>query len=234
MIDRDFFASGRESLNRDHLSETPRKWTIGQSFSSGIPTNSPQRIITFTNTPQWPILAIGGYDAPEGLWDISQNQGYEWSPAAIAGSTGTGAGSSTFWIGRRTSPTPGKAYTMQGGAGSGTGFEECCLIEMPGLIGEVLWQGQTSGTSTTLTTPTPKQGYWVPGCIFLVTGRWRSGGASSFSITLTTKQEGSHVLVMMGNITIAWLYRYIPGSRPAATVVYARSVLAGLQAAIIR
>lgn len=232
MIDRAFFAAGRESLNRDHFQTGPRRITVGQRFESGIPTNSSSRTITFTNVPQWPILAIGGYDAPEGLWDISQNTGYGWSPQAISGSTGTGAGSSTFWFGRRELSSPSKTYTAQGGAGSGTGFEECAAIELPGLIGEVLWQAQTSGTSTTLATPQAKQGYWVPGCLFLVVGRWRSGGASSFAITMSNGQ--TPFLTLMGNITIAYLFRYLPGSRPVATVVYARSVIAGLQAAIIR
>jgi len=232
MIDRAFFTAGREVLDRSLYAGPPRKLTIGQTYQSGIPNNSPQRTITFTNVPQWPILVLGGYDSPAGVWDVQQSLGYEWLPGPSSGGNGSGAGSSSLWFGKRTSSSPSKTYNAQGGAGGGTGFEEIAALEMPGLRGEVLWQGQAIGTSTTLVTPQPKRGIYVPGCLFVVLGRWRSGGASGFSVSMSNGQ--TPFLTLMGNITIAYLYRYLPGSRPVATVVYARSVFASLQAVVIR
>lgn len=238
MIDRQLFSdkawyvSGAEPLNRDIYSALPRKLTIGQRQESGIPSNAPTRTLTLTNFPQFPLLGLGGEDSPQGTYDFVQT-GYRWTQASVSGGSGTGAGSSTVGIGRRSAPVPAKAIATNGAGGGGTGFEESCVIEIPGLLGEILWQGQTSGTSTTLVTPQPKRGYWVPGCLFVVLGRWRSGGASSFTYTMSNGQQPI-LGPLMGNITGAMIYRYLPGSRPTCTVVYARSVFASLQALIIR
>ncbi len=230
--DRAWYVAGREPLDRSLYSGLPRKLTIGQRQESGTPSNSPVRTLTLTNFPQFTLLGLGGEDSPQGTYDFVQT-GYRWSQAGVSGGNGTGAGSSTFAIGRRSTPVPAKAIATNGAGGSGTGYEESCVIEIPGLQGDVLWQGQTNGTSTTLVTPQPKQGYWVPGCLFVVLGRWRSGGASSFTYTMSNGQQPL-LGPLMGAFTGAMIYRYLPGSRPTCTVVYARSVFASLQAFIIR
>jgi len=231
MIDRAFFARGaEEGMNRD-LGKPPRRILIGQRQESGLPTSSHSRSIVLTHTPYFPILGIGGYDGPQGLWDVSQ-PGYEWSPGPVAGGTGSGYAQPTIWFGRRTGSAPSKTISAQGGGGSGTGYEECAFVEMPGLLGEVLWSGQVWGTSTSMTVAAMKRGLAVPGALLLAVSRFKSGGAGGGSVVLSNGQ--APILALMGNLTLAWIFRYIPGSRPSAAFGFARSTASSALLAVIR
>lgn len=224
-----------ESLDRshggNHLVLPGRRLTVAQSVASGVPNTSHTRDLVLSQVPWHTLLGAGSYDGPLGAYIVTQT-GYEWSHAAEAGGTGSGYAQPSLWVGRRTGSAPSKTVHMESGATTGTGTAEDCAIEIPGLLGEVLWSGQNWTTGTTLAVTGPKRGYFVPGALLVALARFKSGGAGGLSAALTTGQAAYST--HMGSLAQIWLYRYLPGSRPGVTFGFARSTACSGLLAIIR
>jgi hypothetical protein len=208
--------------------------TVIQSATGWTASSTPADVtVNLGRAPSQPLLGFTSSDSAVGNYLTKPQTGaaYKWwGPVASSGPLSS-YGSSGLWVGKRLGaeqPVVG-THLYSGGV-----FPDASVVEIAGLLGEVVWTTALYASGTGVTLDAPPWPIWEAGLLLVTGGRFKSGGSGGATPSVSPSQGAAISSTGGGVLGRLTIYRYIPGTRPVVSWSFARSTACSAFAAIMR